>query len=175
MKSAGCTAVCSKQSEPALCFGCHGTVQAEFALPVHHRVPEGLIKCTDCHNPHGSLNRASLNQPDFADLRELPRRETRALSLRTRVGESGRLHRLPHSARQHQSHAAGAARRTPVCLQCHTGFHGQAGVPHSRLGFQTSGECTRCHVAVHGSNLDPDVAAMRVHEGGFMKQTAVFR
>jgi hypothetical protein len=23
------------------------------------------------------------------------------------------------------------------------------------LGFQTSGECTRCHVAIHGSNLDP--------------------
>jgi predicted CXXCH cytochrome family protein len=43
-----------------------------------------------------------------------------------------------------------------LCLQCHTGFHGQDGVPHSRLGFQTSGECTRCHVSVHGSNLDGD-------------------
>src|SRR5256885_2197228 len=51
-----------KQSEPALCFSCHGTVQAEFALPMHHRVPEGLVKCSDCHNPHGSLNNASLNK-----------------------------------------------------------------------------------------------------------------
>jgi len=42
-----------------------------------------------------------------------------------------------------------------LCLQCHTGFHTQAGVPHSRLGFQASGECTRCHVTIHGSNLDP--------------------
>jgi hypothetical protein len=28
-------------------------------------------------------------------------------------------------------------------------------VPHGRLGFQTAGECTRCHVAVHGSNTSP--------------------
>ena len=50
-----------KQSEPNLCFTCHGNIQAQFALPVHHRVPEGLMKCSDCHNPHGSINRASLN------------------------------------------------------------------------------------------------------------------
>ncbi len=63
-----------------LCFSCHGTVQAEFALPVHHRVPEGLIKCTDCHNPHGSLNRVSLTQPRLSNLRQLPRREAWALT-----------------------------------------------------------------------------------------------
>ncbi len=54
-----------KQSEPGLCFSCHGTVQAEFALPIHHRVPENLMKCTDCHNPHGTMNMASLNKPNF--------------------------------------------------------------------------------------------------------------
>ena len=50
-----------------------------------------------------------------------------------------------------------------LCLQCHSVFHtspsvsglnGQANVPHGRLGFQTSGDCTRCHVAIHGSNFD---------------------
>jgi hypothetical protein len=31
---------------------------AEFALPVHHRVPENLMKRTDCHNSHASEPRA---------------------------------------------------------------------------------------------------------------------
>ena len=48
-----------------------------------------------------------------------------------------------------------------LCLQCHTGFHAQAAVPHSRLGFQTSGECTRCHVAIHGSELDVELLAVK--------------
>ncbi|RPI19959.1 MAG: hypothetical protein EHM65_00735, partial [Acidobacteriales bacterium] len=43
-----------KEAQPGLCYTCHGTVQAQFALPVHHRVPEGLMKCTDCHTAHGS-------------------------------------------------------------------------------------------------------------------------
>ena len=32
----------------------------QFALPTHHRVPEGAMKCSDCHNPHGTSNRAEL-------------------------------------------------------------------------------------------------------------------
>jgi hypothetical protein len=31
-----------------------------------------------------------------------------------------------------------------------------ANTPHSRLGFQARGECTRCHVAIHGSNFNAD-------------------
>ena len=28
--------------------------QADFAKPYHHRVNEGLVQCSDCHNPHGT-------------------------------------------------------------------------------------------------------------------------
>lgn len=41
-----------------------------------------------------------------------------------------------------------------LCLQCHAGFGGQVQVPHGRFSFQTSGECVRCHAAIHGSNFD---------------------
>lgn len=144
-----------KKSEPTLCFNCHGNVQAEFAQPVHHRVPEGLMKCTDCHNPHGSLNRASLNKPNFqscvnchAEKRGPYIYEHASLKVEGCTachnphGNTNRMLLVRREGRQ-------------LCLQCHTGYHSQAGVPHSRLGFQTSGECTRCHTAVHGSNLDP--------------------
>ncbi len=35
---------------------------AQFALPNHHPVPEGLMKCSDCHSTHGTSNRASLRE-----------------------------------------------------------------------------------------------------------------
>jgi DmsE family decaheme c-type cytochrome len=144
-----------KQSEPALCFTCHGTVQAEFALPIHHRVPENLMKCTDCHNAHGTMNLASLNKPNYETcvkchvekrgpyVYEHPAAKVEGcVSCHNPHGSTNRMLLVRREGRQ-------------LCLQCHNGFHGQAAVPHSRLGFQTSGECTRCHVAVHGSNSDP--------------------
>ncbi len=143
-----------KESEPNLCFRCHGTIQAEFALPVHHRVPENLMKCTDCHTPHGNTNVASLNKPNFetcanchAEKRgpfvyEHPAAKIEGcVSCHNPHGSTNRMLLVRREGRQ-------------LCLQCHTGFHMQPGVPHSRLGFQASGECTRCHTAVHGSYMD---------------------
>jgi predicted CXXCH cytochrome family protein len=145
-----------KQSEPTVCFNCHGNIQALFALPVHHRVPEQLMKCTDCHNPHGSINRASLNETNWETcvkchvekrgpyVYEHPAaRALGCVACHNPHGNTNRMMLVRREGRQ-------------LCLQCHTGFHGQAGVPHGRLGFQTSGECTRCHVSIHGSNFDPD-------------------
>lgn len=145
-----------KQAEPALCYTCHQTIQAKFALPEHHRVPEGLIKCSDCHNPHGTLNMAGLNKPGsetcvncHVEKRGPYVYEHPAVKIEGCVtchnphGSSNRMLLVRREGRQ-------------LCLQCHTGYHAQAGVPHSRLGFQTSGECVRCHVTVHGSNFDPN-------------------
>jgi predicted CXXCH cytochrome family protein len=42
-----------------------------------------------------------------------------------------------------------------LCLSCHVNPTA-VNVPHSRLSFQTRGDCTRCHVSIHGSNFDVD-------------------
>ena len=42
------------RAQPSLCYGCHATAKADFAKPYHHRVDEGLIQCSDCHNVHGT-------------------------------------------------------------------------------------------------------------------------
>lgn len=144
----------TKQSQPGLCFTCHATIQAEFALPVHHRVPEGLIKCTDCHNPHGSMNLASLNRPNFEACVKchVEKRGPYVYEHPAAKVEGCVICHNPHGSTNRMLLVRREGRQ--LCLQCHTGFHNQAAVPHSRLGFQTSGECVRCHVAVHGSNLD---------------------
>jgi predicted CXXCH cytochrome family protein len=143
-----------KESEPNLCFSCHGNIQAQFALPIHHRVPEGLMKCTDCHNPHGSMNRVSLNAPYWETCVKchVEKRGPWVYEHAAVLVEGCIVCHNPHGSTNHFMLVRREGRQ--LCLQCHTGFHEQAGVPHSRLGFQTSGECTRCHVTVHGSNLD---------------------
>ncbi|MCI0348448.1 MAG: DmsE family decaheme c-type cytochrome, partial [Acidobacteriales bacterium] len=39
-----------------VCFGCHTSVRAQFQMPSRHRVYEGFMTCSDCHNPHGTFN-----------------------------------------------------------------------------------------------------------------------
>ncbi len=73
-----------KAKQPALCYQCHTDVKAAFMQPFHHRVPEGLLKCTDCHDPHGTF------QPDLlktqcdpgCHLYQVSRRDTRTIRLR---------------------------------------------------------------------------------------------
>jgi predicted CXXCH cytochrome family protein len=144
-----------KQSQPELCYSCHTAARAQFAQPFHHRVPEGSMKCTDCHNAHGTENRASLTGPDW---------ETCTTCHVDKHGPFVFEHaavRVEGCAICHNPHGATSrfllARRESrfLCLQCHGDTHSeQVGVPHSRLGFQTRGDCTRCHVAIHGSNFN---------------------
>ena len=42
------------RAQPELCYGCHVNAKSDFAKPYHHRVDEGLIQCSDCHNVHGT-------------------------------------------------------------------------------------------------------------------------
>ncbi len=40
------------KAQPELCYTCQQQrKRAQFEMPFHHRVNEGLIQCSDCHNP----------------------------------------------------------------------------------------------------------------------------
>src|SRR5262249_34554481 len=43
------------KSEPQLCMKCHNETKAQFNRPFHHKVLEGAMNCSDCHNPHGGF------------------------------------------------------------------------------------------------------------------------
>ena len=137
--------------QPELCFTCHRTIQAQFALPTHHRVPEGLMKCTDCHHPHGTPTRSLLRKSNWEACVacHLEKRGSFVFEHAAVKVEGCTVCHNPHgSVTQHL-----LTRREGrfLCLQCHVDPFA-ANVPHGRLSWTTRGECVRCHVNIHGSN-----------------------
>lgn len=131
--------------QPDICFTCHRTIQEQFALPTHHRVPEGLMKCSDCHNPHGSLTRPLLTRANWETCVgcHVEKRGPFAFEHPSVKVEGCVICHTPHGSVNRNLLLRREGRF--LCLQCH--------VDHARLGYQTRGECVRCHVAIHGSNF----------------------
>jgi len=141
------------QKEPTQCYSCHATAKAEFARPYHHRVDEGLIHCSDCHNVHGTttLRQAkTLPSGDAACMKchantrgpfvyeHVPVKTEGCTSCHTPHGSTN-----PRFLRVNQVNL--------LCLQCHTfPTQGPNGPTHNQAAKYQA--CTMCHVAIHGSN-----------------------
>jgi predicted CXXCH cytochrome family protein len=65
-----------KASQPTLCFQCHTDVKPQFNMPFHHKVNEGLVKCSDCHDVHGTFGQQrQVHGRSERDLHQVPHRE----------------------------------------------------------------------------------------------------
>jgi DmsE family decaheme c-type cytochrome len=142
------------QSQPQLCYGCHTTQKAEFAKPYRHRVDQGLILCSDCHNPHGT---GTVRQ-----VKTLPNGD--AVCYKCHADKRGPFiyEHVPVKTEGcgscHTPHASTNPRLLRVsqvnllCLQCHTvPTQGPAGPAHNQS--QKYQACTMCHMGIHGSNF----------------------
>ena len=49
-----------KAEQPKLCFQCHTDQKPAFDMPFHHPVNEGAVKCSDCHDVHGTFGNNNL-------------------------------------------------------------------------------------------------------------------
>lgn len=160
----------SRQTD--LCYGCHQDVRSQFSMPFKHRVNEGFMQCTDCHNPHGAF------MPTWR-MAARPRMVEQALAneepcLKCHPEKRGPFvfeHapvRVDGCETCHQPHGSTNSRllRRPVvftlCLECHNGA-GNFGLQGSGEPTQTASHnmadprfqnCTACHVRIHGSNTD---------------------
>jgi DmsE family decaheme c-type cytochrome len=145
-----------KTKQPNLCYQCHTDVKAAFAQPFHHRVNEALIKCTDCHDPHGTF------QPELLRLSATQDAVCTKCHIET-LGpfvyehppiktEGCTMCHSPHGSPNPRLLARSNV--NSLCLQCHSpsmnftapgtpSFHNQANQ------YQA---CTVCHVQIHGSN-----------------------
>jgi predicted CXXCH cytochrome family protein len=143
-----------KKSQPDLCFSCHKPIQAQFSLPTHHRVPEGLMKCTDCHDAHGTMNRPFLKKANF-EVCTGCHTEKRGPFVYEHAAvkvEGCTSCHSPHGTVERNMLLRREGRF--LCLQCHVNPAAD-NVPHGRLSFATRGECVRCHAVIHGSNVSP--------------------
>jgi DmsE family decaheme c-type cytochrome len=143
-------------SQPQLCYQCHTDIKPQFSMPFHHKVNEGLMKCTDCHDPHGTFGRKNLLSAVQQD----------AVCTKCHTETAGPfVYEHPVVKTEgctacHTPHGGpnprllNRANVNTLCLQCHSpspnfttsptpSFHNQA------AQYQA---CTNCHTSIHGSN-----------------------
>jgi DmsE family decaheme c-type cytochrome len=133
----------------AVCSECHGEVLAEFAFTEHHRLEEGTVECSSCHDPHAPATRVQLGAFKQQQCGNCHTDKNGPFIFEhgsIRVEGCVACH-TPHGApNRHQLAFQDVAE---LCLSCHAILPGF----HSRFSLET--RCTNCHSSIHGSNLDP--------------------
>jgi DmsE family decaheme c-type cytochrome len=147
----------------AQCGSCHQNVWAQFQRPFHHKLPEGSMSCVDCHNPHGSIRPAMLQ--NFAS------NEPGCLGCHgDKRGPFTFEHaplRFEGCAACHEPHGSANPRMLTradvrfLCLECHANLPAPqstvAGVvppAFHDLRSPRFQNCTICHQKIHGSHVD---------------------
>ena len=149
-----------KATDPQLCTGCHNEVKPQFNMPFHHKVLEGAMRCSDCHNPHGGFELKQTRLATGAD----------AACIKCHADKQGpytyehapiktegcQACHTPHGSANPRLLAYSSV--TQLCLTCHSVDHGvgaqePVGPTHNQ-NLQYS-NCTACHVKIHGSRSSP--------------------
>jgi predicted CXXCH cytochrome family protein len=149
-----------KASEPQLCMQCHTETKHQFNKPFKHKVLEGAMKCSDCHNAHGGFESKQARLATGGD----------AACIKCHTEKQGPFAyehapvKTEGCASCHTPHGSANPRllRTSsvaqLCLECHSQDHGVGAQepvgPSHNLAVQYR-DCTACHVKVHGSHTSP--------------------
>ncbi len=150
-----------RNTQPNMCYQCHADQKATFAKPFHHKVPEGGMKCSDCHNQHGGFSAKQLRNSATGDMP----------CLKCHTDKQGPFvfEHAPVKAEGcqacHTPHGSTFPRMLNrpqvkfLCLECHSNTPGIAGEgtgigdsPPHNLADPRYQNCTLCHVDIHGSN-----------------------
>ncbi|SCZ65675.1 DmsE family decaheme c-type cytochrome [Thiohalomonas denitrificans] len=140
-----------KQTE--VCTSCHARQKSEALRPSAHPVQDGAMSCSNCHNPHGTLNESLLRRSNVNETCYDCHAEKRGPVLweHAPVTEDCTTCHQPHGS-IHQPMLK--ARGPQLCQQCHLGTHSSAAFGGDSLDtpFMAGKNCLNCHVQVHGSN-----------------------
>ena len=159
--------VLSQQDQAQTCYRCHKKQRAEFARPSSHPVRYEQMKCSQCHNPHGSFTDSLLKTNTKNETCYRCHAEKRGPFLWTHapVAEDCGLCHEHHGS----AYAPLLKKRAPLlCQQCHT-MAGHPSIPRDASGltgqnpspFLLAKSCLNCHFQVHGSNHPSGVKLMR--------------
>jgi DmsE family decaheme c-type cytochrome len=148
----------NRQLEYETCTACHKSLRAQIAKTSHHPLMEGKINCSSCHNPHGALSHAMVNEESVNQLCTSCHNDKRGpfINEHPPVEENCLTCHTPHGS----IHMKLLAERVPnVCQDCHdfsrhpgsyySGNQGWTGAQNTRLIARA---CLNCHTNIHGSN-----------------------
>ncbi|MFP4082543.1 MAG: cytochrome c3 family protein [Candidatus Aminicenantes bacterium] len=137
-----------KVSATKTCYICHEDVYSLFELNERHRLQEGILSCTTCHNPHEPAARERLGGFKHQACLECHTDKGGPFlyeHLSSRIEGCTACHEVHGSPNRHLlTHQSTA----DLCFSCHTA----APSWHSRFDSYTT-NCTVCHSTIHGSNL----------------------
>ena len=148
-----------KNSEPQLCMSCHTETKAQFSKPFRHKVLEGTMNCSDCHNPHGGFENKQQKLAVGADASCVKCHSDKQGPFvfehaPLKVEGCSACH-TPHGSSNPKMLKRSTVRQ--LCLECHTDILNVEldgdlpGGPHNQSSIRSQ-NCTICHAAIHGSN-----------------------
>lgn len=137
-----------KASATKTCYMCHEDVFSLFQLNERHRLREGILSCTTCHNPHEPATRERLGGFKHESCLRCHTDKAGPFLYEhgaSRIEGCTACHVVHGSPNRHMLTHQSIA---DLCFSCHT--HSPSW--HSRFTSETT-NCTACHSTVHGSNL----------------------
>lgn len=147
-----------ERTDAGLCLTCHLEQRSQLNRRSRHPIREGLMTCSDCHNPHGSDAVSLLAKSTINDVCTTCHTEKRGPYLweHQPVSEDCTTCHNPHGSTQARMLSV---RQPFLCQGCHSEvFHPSTlysgdDIPPVGAAQQVLGtSCTNCHSAIHGSN-----------------------
>jgi DmsE family decaheme c-type cytochrome len=142
-------------AQPQLCFQCHTDVKPNFNMPFHHPVNEGVVKCSDCHDVHGTFGpnnlRATADQNMICTKCHMDVRGPFVYEHAAVRAEGCLGCHSPHGSEN--ARMLNMPSINTLCNQCHSRV--AAGTVHGmNSGSDEIAPCTSCHTYIHGSNIN---------------------
>lgn len=155
-----------KTTQPEVCFTCHKEQRAQVKRPSRHPIVEGIVACSDCHNPHGTAGEKLLVRDNVNDTCYGCHMEKRGPFVRTHQPVQ------ENCANCHNPHGTTLPNllkvRAPfLCQQCHEPTSHRGGIASvTETSFGTRQNtlargCLNCHTSIHGTNNPRDVSNER--------------
>jgi len=150
----------SKQLQYETCASCHKDINAQIRKPSRHPIIEGKLKCSDCHNPHGALSKASIKSESVNTLCTSCHADKRGPYIHEHPPVEANCLTC-HDVHGSQHNKLLSQKVPNLCQDCHD-WTRHPGTPYgAQRGFPPAGNtgrqfvarsCLSCHNLVHGSN-----------------------
>jgi DmsE family decaheme c-type cytochrome len=153
-----------KVTQAETCFQCHKEQRVQVNRPSRHPVREGLVACSDCHNPHGTAGPQMMVRDNVNDTCYACHMEKRGPFVRTHqpVQENCAICHNPHGT---TTPSLLKARAPFLCQSCHepTSHRGNvASLAGTSTGANTLARgCLNCHTNIHGTNNPANISNER--------------